>query len=58
MYVVRWQLSGLILAPVIWCLFGWNPWIVAAIANFIGANVFIGVDEWIFKKNSGRNPRA
>jgi hypothetical protein len=52
MYVIRWECSTLILAPVMWYLTGLNPWIVAAIANFIGANVFIGVDEWIFKKNS------
>jgi hypothetical protein len=49
-YNLRWQLSTLVLAPVMAWLAGWNPWIVAAIANLIGANIFIYVDEIIFNK--------
>lgn len=51
-YNARWQLSTIILAPVIAFLGGWNPWVVAAIANLIGANVFIGIDYWIFNNKN------
>lgn len=50
LYNLRWQLSTFVLAPVMWYLAGWNPFLVAAIANLIGANIFIVVDRWIFKK--------
>jgi len=50
LYVCRWELSTLILAPVMAWLSGWNPWVVAMIANFIGANLFIFADCAIFNK--------
>ncbi len=48
-YIIRWQLSTLILAPVI--EFGrkqkWSSTTCAIIANLIGAIVFYPVDKYI-----------
>ncbi|MCX6003008.1 MAG: hypothetical protein NTX46_00970 [Chloroflexi bacterium] len=55
LYLIRWQLSTPILAPVI-ALFKHSPslfgtredWIGAAIANLIGGLIFFWVDRFIF----------
>ena len=48
-YILRWQLSSFILAPVI--TFGngrgWSPARSAVIANLIGAIVFFPADKYI-----------
>lgn len=45
-YLFRWQLSTLILAPVV-ALFS-NAWVAAFVANLIGGCIFYWVDRWIF----------
>lgn len=56
LYLIRWQLSTPILAPII-ALFKHSPiwgtaqdWEGAIVANFIGGLIFFWVDRWIFKK--------
>jgi hypothetical protein len=48
-YVIRWQLSSFILAPVIH--YGtkknWPPLLCAVVANFIGALMFFPFDKFI-----------
>jgi hypothetical protein len=48
LYLLRWQLSGLVLAPCIYLLDG-RPVVSAIVANGIGACVFFVVDRAIFK---------
>lgn len=49
LYLGRWQLSGLVLAPVLY-LFGVSSVVLPTIiANAIGGAVFFWVDQWIFK---------
>ena len=55
-YLVRWQMSTPILAPVV-AYFKHSPsifgtkedWIGSAVANIIGGLIFFWVDKWIFK---------
>ncbi len=51
LYLGRWQLSTLILAPVAIILSSFNPWIQIIIGNFIGGLIFFWIDRLIFKKN-------
>jgi membrane protein YqaA with SNARE-associated domain len=48
-YIIRWQLSSLILAPVIH--YGnkrrWPSWLSATVANFIGSLVFFPFDKFV-----------
>ena len=48
-YILRWQLSSIVLAPVIWLLPN-QPIAAAILANLIGALVFFPIDTIIFKK--------
>lgn len=56
LYLLRWQLSTPILAPVI-AYFKHSPsifgvkedWIGSAVANLIGGLIFFWVDKWIFR---------
>jgi hypothetical protein len=41
-YLIRWQLSTPILAPIMAMLPGVNAWISASIANLIGGLIFFG----------------
>jgi hypothetical protein len=59
LYLVRWQLSTPILAPIIalfkhsGSLFGTKEdWIGAIVANFIGGLIFFWVDRFIFTSES------
>jgi hypothetical protein len=55
LYLLRWQLSTLILAPVI-AYFNHSPslfgttvdWVAAGVANLIGGLIFFWVDRFIF----------
>lgn len=58
LYALRWQLSGLVLAPCISFFSTWNAIAVACIANFIGACIFFFVDREIFKNKDARNHRS
>jgi hypothetical protein len=49
LYLGRWQLSSLVLAPVI-MLVDASPIIQAVVANLIGGIIFFNVDRLIFKK--------
>ena len=56
LYLIRWQCSTPILAPVI-AYFKQSPiwgtaddWIGAIVANLIGGLIFFWVDRWIFRK--------
>lgn len=48
LYLMRWQCSTLILAPVI-SLIPNSPWGSAVVANFIGGLLFFYIDMMIFK---------
>lgn len=47
-YTFRWQLSSLILAPVIWlgARRHWNAMVCAVLANLIGACIFYWIDKF------------
>ena len=47
-YLLRWQLSTLVLAPVIWMV--GHPVAAAVVGNLIGGLLFYQVDRWIFEK--------
>lgn len=59
LYLIRWQLSTLILAPAI-AIFKHSPsiwgtkedWIAAILANLIGGCIFFWVDLFIFKSKT------
>jgi hypothetical protein len=59
LYLIRWQLSTPILAPIV-AYFKHSPhvfgtledWYAAAIANLIGACIFFWVDRFIFKSKT------
>ena len=46
MYGIRWQLSGLVLLPVVWFL---GPVWGVIIGNFIGAIIFWSIDKYLTK---------
>ena len=48
LYLLRWQLSSVILAPAIYLIS--NAILAAVIGNFIGGLIFFHIDRWIFKK--------
>lgn len=48
-YLLRWQLSTLILAPCIWLL-PYNIFWKTVISNFIGGCLFWWFDKWLFTK--------
>ena len=58
-YLVRWQMSTPILAPVV-AAFKHSPkilgtgedWLAAAVANLIGGLIFFWVDRWIFRQQN------
>lgn len=53
LYLGRWQLSGIVLAPVLYLLTGIDPTksvSATIIANLIGGTIFYWVDKRIFKK--------
>jgi len=50
LYVLRWQLSSPILALCLY-YFNYSVTVETIIANFIGANIFIGIDKHIFKQS-------
>lgn len=47
-YSIRWQLSGLIIAPCVALFKKMNPWKAVAIGNLIGAIAFYVPDRGIF----------
>ena len=57
LYLLRWQLSSLILAPVIGIVKGTSllgnasDWVSAIVANLIGGLVFFWIDRLIFAKS-------
>jgi hypothetical protein len=50
LYLVRWQLSTPILAPITGMFT--NPWLGASLANLIGGAIFFWVDRFIFTSPS------
>lgn len=48
-YLIRWQLSTVILAPCIWLL-PYNILIKTIISNLIGGILFFWFDKWLFGK--------
>lgn len=53
LYLARWQLSGIVLAPVLYLLTGIDPTesvSATIIANLIGGTIFYWVDKRIFRK--------
>ena len=56
LYLLRWQLSTPILAPIVAMFTGGSivgtpeSWLGACVANLIGGCIFFWVDGWIFKK--------
>lgn len=53
-YLIRWQLSTLILAPCIWLL-PYNITIKTLISNLIGGCIFWFFDRWLFGLKNRRN---
>lgn len=51
-YLMRWQLSTPILAPIMGALGYLGPWWSASIANLIGGLIFFWVDSYIFRAKS------
>jgi len=51
LYLLRWQASTFILAPVLAILTTLNPWVAASIANLIGGLIFFWIDKFIFKNS-------
>ena len=49
-YLMRWQLSGVILAPCIYLLNDYGSIVSAIVANLIGGIIFYWIDKTIFKK--------
>jgi len=50
LYMLRWQLSGVVLAPVL-SMFGVEAVVLPTItANLIGGLIFFWIDKWIFKE--------
>ena len=62
LYLCRWQLSSLILAPVIGIVKGTSllgnasDWVSAVVANLIGGAIFFWVDKLIFR--GGKNEKT
>ena len=50
LYLGRWQLSGLVLAPVLYAFGIESVVIPTVVANLIGGCIFFWVDRLIFKK--------
>ena len=49
LYLIRWQLSGVVLAPILSVMTGTVAVVPTVIANLIGRAVFYYVDKRIFK---------
>jgi len=50
-YHIRWQISGLVMLPVMTLLVAYLPlWANLMIGQFFGAIIFYHIDEIIFKK--------
>jgi len=58
LYLLRWQLSTPILAPIVAMFTGGSivgtpeSWVGACVANLIGGCIFFWVDLWIFRKTN------
>lgn len=52
-YLIRWQLSTIILAPCIWLL-PYNILIKTLISNLLGGCLFWFFDKWLFEKKKNR----
>lgn len=48
-YLMRWQLSGVILAPCIYLMKDYGSIVSAIVANLIGGIIFYWIDKLIFK---------
>ena len=55
LYLIRWQLSTIILAPVVGMMTEYNPWLACSVANLIGGIIFYFIDKTIFT-NKRLNP--
>ena len=52
-YSLRWQLGGIIIAPILWVLLEYLEWdyiISMIIMQLIGAAIFYPIDMWIAKQ--------
>lgn len=52
LYLFRWQLSTIILAPCLYYLTDLGTVWATVIANLIGGCIFYFVDQWIFSQNA------
>lgn len=48
-YMLRWQLSSIILYPCL-LLLAFSPLLATVVANIVGSLIFYQVDKYIFKK--------
>ena len=53
-YLIRWQLSTLVLAPCIYFIPYSNPWAKVTIANLIGGLLFYKIDKFILRDKQKR----
>ena len=52
LYLIRWQLSTPILAPIMFLMGTYSPFLAASVANLIGGLIFFWIDKIIFKNGS------
>jgi hypothetical protein len=50
-YLIRWQVSGIVMMPVLWYL-KYGVIINVIVAQIIGASIFYCIDKRIFKNES------
>lgn len=55
LYLLRWQSSGIVLAPILEIMKNQNVVLVTIIANLIGGMIFYWVDKKIFKEKKMDN---
>ena len=48
-YLLRWQVSGVVMMPVL-AAFSFGVVVNVVIAQFVGALIFYGIDSLIFRK--------
>ena len=52
LYLCRWQLSTLVLAPVAILLASQNKWVQISVGNLIGGMIFYWIDRFIFNSKN------
>lgn len=51
LYLLRWQLSGIVLYPTLLVMADFNTFTATVVANLVGGCLFFLPDKYIFTKN-------